>query len=137
MVIDFSPFYDFHTGLDRILDELGGPHAARRRAAYPPLNISEDDKALHVHVETPGVPMEDLEITLKDKSLSIKGERKAEGGAYFRQERPAGPFQRLVSLGGASIDTEAVTATLKDGVLHITLPKSDPDAGRKTISINS
>jgi HSP20 family protein len=135
MVIDFSPFYDFHRNLDRLLGEAWSPSIARRATpSYPLLNVSEDDDAVYVRAEVPGMDMNDLEITLVDSSLSIKGERTPEQGKYYRQERPSGVFQRLVSIN-TPVDRDAVAATLKDGVLTITLPKAEETKPRK-ISIN-
>ncbi len=135
MVIDFSTFYDFPRQFDRLIEEFTRPYAlSERRLAYPPLNITEDDRNLYVSAEIPGVSMEDLELTLTDKSLVIKGERKGEQGKYFRQERPVGAFQRVISLG-IPVNREAIKAKLVSGILEITLPKAE-EAQPKKISID-
>lgn len=131
MVTELSPFFNFGRDLDRMLDGFGLPLSySRRRTSYPPLNISEDDENLYIHCEVPGVRLEDMEITLVDSSLSIKGERKPGEGKYYRQERPAGIFQRVVNIN-SPVDRENVKATLKNGILEIVLPKSEETKPRK------
>jgi len=78
--------------------------------------------------------MEAVELTLTDKNLIIKGERPTEQGTYFRQERPAGFFQRVVGLN-VPVDRDKVRATLTDGVLTVVLPKAASSTPRK-ISID-
>lgn len=135
MVIDFNPFYDFPRRVDRLFEELWKPsYLSQRRVAYPLLNISEDDHAIRIRAEIPGLAMEDIELTLTNKSLILRGERKPEQGKYYRQERPTGAFQRVVTLN-VPIDRDAVTASLADGVLLITLPKAEEMKPRK-IAIN-
>ena len=134
MVIDFSSFYDMPRQFDRLLEEFSRPYAiSQRRIAYPPLNIRADEEHVYVSAEIPGVAMEDLELTLTDKSLVIKGERKGEQGKFYRQERPVGAFQRVVSLG-IPVDREGIKATLAEGILEVTLPKAE-EVKPKQISI--
>ncbi len=135
MVLDFNTLYSFPDRFDRLVEEFLKPqYAESRRLAYPPLNISEDEANIFVRGEIPGVDLSEMEITLTDKTLVIKGERKAEKGKYLRQERPAGAFQRVVSLNVA-VERDKVRATLADGVLTVVLPKSG-EALPKRISID-
>lgn len=124
MVIDYGSFYDVPRW-DKLFEDFFGPtNLSQRRMAYPPLNISETDELVHLLALIPGVNMEDIELTLTDKNLVIKGERKAPEGKYFRQERPAGAFQRVITLN-VPVERDQVRATLKDGILDIVLPKAD------------
>ena len=124
MVIDFSAFYEFPNLLDRLAGDAGRNLAATRgRAQFPPLNIGEDDAAIRVRALVPGADLEGLDITLTDKTLVLKGELPVVRGRYYRQERPTGPFQRVVTLN-VPIDRDRATATMKDGVLEIVLPKA-------------
>ena len=91
--------------------------------AYPPVNISEDKENILVTSEIPGMDTEDIELTLNEKSLTIKGTRKSEVGNYYRQERPTGNFQRILNLN-IPVQTDAVKASMKDGILRIILPKA-------------
>lgn len=135
MVIDTSPFYGSMDNFDRLFNELWGPlNISQRRVSYPPLNISEDQDAIYVRCEIPGVNMEDIDLTFTDSTLVIKGERKIEKGKYYRQERPTGNFQRVVNVN-SPIDVEKVKALARDGLLEIRLPKAEESKPRK-ISID-
>lgn len=136
MVIDLSPFYGATTPFDRLFESLWPSMAiSQRSVAYPPINIGEDDNNLYVRCEIPGMAIADLDLTLTDSSLVIKGERKSERGKYYRQERPTGVFQRLVNIQ-AAIARDRVTATMRDGLLEVVLPKSDESRPKK-ISIEA
>jgi len=135
MVLDFNSLYTFPGRFDRIFEDFFKPQMQEgRRLAHPPLNLSEDAENYYVRSEVPGLPMEALELTLSEKSLIIKGERPTEQGKYYRQERPAGFFQRVVALN-VPVDRDRVAATLVDGVLTVVLPKAAASAPRK-ISID-
>lgn len=136
MVIDFSPFYEFNRQLNRALDNYAAPLSfSQRRASYPPLNISEDEHNIYVECEIPGLGIEDVEITLVDSSLTIKGELKSGEGRFYRQERASGVFNRVVTIN-TNVDRDKVSAKLRDGVLEITLPKAE-EAKPRTISIQA
>lgn len=135
MVLDFNTLYTFPGRFERLFEEFFKPQFAEgRRMAYPPLNLSEDEAAYYVRSELPGLPLDALELTLTEKSLVIKGERPTEQGKYYRQERPAGFFQRVVALN-VPVDRDGVRASLTDGVLTVVLPKSEESKPRK-ISID-
>lgn len=124
MVIDFSTYYDLPRSMDSFFEELWKPSSlSQRRIAYPPVNISEDPENIIVMAEIPGMDTDDIELTLNEKSLTIKGAKKSEVGNYYRQERPTGNFQRIVNLN-IQVQADAVTASMKDGVLKIILPKA-------------
>jgi HSP20 family protein len=135
MVFDLDFNTLFPERMHRLFEEVFKPEFfAQRRLAYPPLNLSEDASTVFVRCEIPGVEMKDIELTLTDKSLIVKGERATEKGKYFRQERPAGLFQRIVSLN-VPVDRERVKATLVDGILTVVLPKAEECLPKK-ISID-
>lgn len=124
MVIDFSTYYDFPRGMDNLFDEMWRTSSLReRRISYPPVNISEAKDALIVSAELPGLDTEDVELTLNEKTLIIRGVKKNETGTYYRQERPTGSFQRIVNLN-ISVQADAVNASMKNGVLRVVLPKA-------------
>ncbi|MGE4505015.1 MAG: Hsp20/alpha crystallin family protein [Desulfovibrionaceae bacterium] len=135
MVLDFDTLYAFPSRMDRLFEEFLRPGLGSRKPfAYPPLNVSEDEENIYVRAEMPGVRLDDLELTLSEKSLVLKGERKSEEGRYFRQERPSGAFQRVVRLN-VPVDREKVAAALADGILTVTLPRAEEARPRK-ISID-
>ncbi len=103
----------------------------------PALDVHEDKDNLTVKAELPGMKKEDIEISLHDGSLSISGERKGESrhedAEICRSERFFGRFQRTVSLPTA-VDSNKVKAQYKDGVLTVTLPKTE-EAKPKQIDV--
>jgi HSP20 family protein len=112
---------------------MNGPRSLSR-AQYPLLNLWEDEDSLYVEAELPGFEMDDVEIYVTGANqLSLKGERKQpqlEGGAWHRQERGYGGFNRVVELP-TSVDGEKVSAEFKDGVLTISLAKREEVKPRK------
>ncbi len=104
----------------------------------PALDMHEDKDNIVVHAELPGMKKEDIDISLHNDCLSISGERKSEkehkDAEVYRSERFTGRFQRTVTLPVA-VDAEKVTAFYKDGVLTITLPKTE-EAKPKHIDVH-
>lgn len=123
MVIDFSDLYEMPREMDRILEMFRNPDIVQRRA-YPVINVSENDAGYIVDVCIPGVTAEDLDLTLTARSLVIKAERKSPEGRYFRQERLAGSFQRIVTLN-VPVARDQVTAKSMNGIVRVTLPKAE------------
>jgi HSP20 family protein len=105
----------------------------------PALDLHEDKDTLVVKVELPGMKKEDIEISLHDGCLSISGERKNEqkfeDAEVYRAERFVGRFQRTVTLP-APVAADKVKADYKDGVLTVTLPKTE-EARPKQISVQA
>lgn len=93
-----------------------------------PVDMRETDETLVLNVELPGLKPEDVEISIRNNTLTLQGELKSEderdrGDVHFK-ERRYGSFQRSIQLP-THIDTENVKAEFEDGVLHVTLPKSE------------
>lgn len=103
----------------------------------PALDVFQDKDNVYVKAELPGMKKEEIEISLHEGTLSIGGERKHEeekkSGDTFRSERYFGRFHRSVTLPTA-VDTTKVKATYKDGILSVTLPKSE-EAKPKQIQV--
>ena len=103
----------------------------------PSIDIYEDRDKVSVKAELPGMKKEDISITLDGNTLTISGERKAEEehkeGENYRAERYFGRFQRSIALPQA-VDQKKIQATYKDGVLTVTLAKSE-EAKSKRIEI--
>jgi HSP20 family protein len=104
----------------------------------PALDIHEDKDNFIVRAELPGMKREEIDVSLHDGALSISGERKLEQkfeeAEVYRTERFFGKFQRTVSLP-AAVAADKVKAQYKDGVLTITLPKTE-EAKPKQIDVN-
>ncbi len=136
MVLDFNTLYDIPRTIEKFFDEIWSPlEISQRRLAYPPMNIAEDDNNIYVVMELPGVDVKDIDLTVADKSLILKGERKVEDVEYIRQERPTGYFQRIINLN-VDVIRDNIKAKMKDGVLEIVLPKAE-EVKPKKIQIES
>ena len=94
----------------------------------PAVDIKEEDKQFVIRADIPGVDPKDIEITMEDGVLTIKGERTAEQEEkredYRRVERSRGTFYRRFSLPDTA-NAEKIEATGKDGVLKVVIPKHD------------
>jgi HSP20 family protein len=105
-----------------------------------PIDFSEDDESFTVRADLPGIDKADIDVSLTDRVLTLKGEKKAEKEEgdkkrYYRRESWAGRFERSVTLP-SSADASTVKADLKDGVLTVTMRKSE-EAKPRSIVINS
>src|SRR5260370_28488811 len=101
----------------------------------PALDLYQNSDNVIARVELPGMRKEDIEISLQDGMLTISGERKsAEGEKAERTERYVGKFRRSISLP-TQVDANKVTATYRDGILTVTLPKAE-EAKPKQIQVN-
>ncbi len=104
---------------------------ARRVANYfaPESDASATQDAYEINIELPGVSQEDIDISVHDHVLMVKGEKKYQheetGKTYFFSERAYGAFQRSFRLPPDSVG-DRIQATFKDGVLTILVPKSGP-----------
>lgn len=123
MVIDFGSFYGFPRLVNTLLAEIDSPSSVLRlKTHFPPLNISESEDAVFIKALIPGADINDVELTLSNSLLTIKGEIQTKQGKYHRQERPTGPFTRVVNVNVA-VEVDNVKAIMKDGVLTVILPK--------------
>ena len=99
----------------------------------PAVDIFEQEDAVVVKAELPGMNKDNISVELNDGVLRIAGEKKREEKIekkdYFRMERSVGSFERRISLP-SGIETEKTKASFKDGVLEIQIPKSE-DAKKK------
>jgi HSP20 family protein len=103
----------------------------------PALDLYQSNDNVVAVVELPGMRKEDIEISLHEGMLTISGERKHETGENEnaeRSERYVGKFRRSISLP-ARVDASNVSATYKDGILSVTLPKAE-EAKPKKIQVN-
>jgi HSP20 family protein len=105
--------------------------------AVPSMDLAETDTALEVKLDLPGVAVGDIDIQLHGRTLTISGERHQEqeekGKTYHRLERRAGSFSRCFTLP-YPVEEDEVAAAFHEGVLTITLPKTE-DAKTRKISI--
>ena len=117
---------------DRFAEPMWGPFEGMAGDWAPKLDVSETKDAFVVRAEMPGVDPKDLEIALTGDLLTLNGEKEKETlkneERYHRVERAYGAFLRSVRLPMA-VDGSMVTATFKNGVLVVTLPKTPASKG--------
>jgi len=103
---------------------------------FPKVDIIEQDNEIEVQAALPGIKKEDLNVSINNQTITISAsakEEKKEEGKYFRREITRGEFQRTFSLP-AEINSENAKAEFKDGILKISIPKTEISK-RKTIEI--
>lgn len=103
------------------------------RGVFPPLNVFRGPDGLIIRAEIPGVESGDVNVTADGRRLTIAGERKptrSDSGGYHRRERPYGKFSRTVTLP-EDIDGARTTASLRNGVLTLTIPQHEAAKPRR------
>src|SRR3954447_17045282 len=124
--------------LDSFFDQVFGDGGSVTRQAWSwaPVAMWEDEDHFFIEAEMPGLSDDDIEVTVHNEMLFIRGERKPEEGRkYLYNGRSYGRFERTITLPEA-VNTDDVQATLTNGVLRIALAKS-PEAKSKRIAIQS
>lgn len=108
------------------------------RMPTPRVDVIDRDEDILVRAEVPGVDKKDLDISMTDNTVTIKGstskEEKEEKGDYYRSEISRGAFSRTVALP-AYVDSDGAKASFKDGVLELILPKVEKSK-RRTIKVD-
>jgi HSP20 family protein len=139
----FSMLDELRRRMDRMwedwdADEPGFSAQLSSAQAWPRVNVFDNGSNLVLRADVPGVSEKDLQISINQGALSISGERKQdapEGYAVHRLERGALTFSRAFSLP-IPVDADKTTATIKDGVLTITLAKA-PEAQPRRIGVQT
>jgi HSP20 family protein len=119
--------------LNRMFSDL--PTRSRWGAApsYPAMNVWTDENSAVVTAELPGVNLDDIDITVEDDMLTLRGQRQPDdkdGATYHRQERRYGSFLRTFRLP-FRVDAGKVEATFSHGVLNLVLPRAEEDKPKK------
>jgi HSP20 family protein len=130
--MSFNPFGSLHREIDRLFEEFtrgpaqGGVPAVSH--LVPNIDIVETDKEIQISAEMPGLERKDVEISLEDNMLTVRGEKKVEDQQKDKNvrvsERTYGVFMRVLELP-PGIDPSQIQATMSNGVLKITIPKPD------------
>ncbi len=130
-----SLFDQFNREINRIVNgttALG--NTSQERDWMPAVDIREEDDRYILAADLPGVERKDVDVTLEDGVMTIRGERhveteeKREG--FHRRERVHGAFLRQFTLPD-TVNAEQISATVKDGVLEVVIPKQDKPEPRK------
>jgi HSP20 family protein len=129
-------FEDFYNMLDDFFSDnwLSGRNLSKDTFK---IDISEADDGYHIEAELPGVKKEEISLGIEDENLLISVNRAEEtndeGKNFIHRERRTSSMSRRIRLAGA--DPDSITAKLEDGVLNITIPKSEPVNTTRTIEI--
>jgi len=135
---DFGRAHTPHVQLRRELDRLFGELEGGGTPAMSTLGFDDDGTSFVLRADVPGLTEKDFEISVAGNTVTLKGERKVEvpeGHSVHRRERRAVRFAKSFELP-ARVDADKVTATLKHGVLTLTLPKV-AEAQPRQISVNA
>ena len=142
-----DPFLSLHREVNRLFDDvfrgfgsdLPTFDGASFTGGWPSVEISDDEKEIKVTAEVPGLEEKDIEVLLGDGVLTLRGEKRSETEDKDKQfsERFYGRFERRIPLG-CEVQEEKVNAQFRNGVLTVSLPKSEQDQSQvKRIAIKS
>lgn len=132
-LVSYDPidrFFDIREDFDHILKDFftGFTVPITSRGIYPLMDVKEDRDKYTVTLEAPGIEKEDMNLTMKKNEIIVEGEKKEEkkkeGESYLKVERCYGKFRRAIQLG-EEVDQSKISAEFKNGILKITLPKSE------------
>ena len=143
MVWELTPWRPFEFDrirkeMDRVWDSFLEGRPMRRAGEWlPSIDVSETKSDLVIKAELPGMDPKDIDISLSNGFLTIKGEKNQEKEEkdenYYLIERSYGSFMRSVRLP-REVQSDKITASFKNGVLRVTLPKSE-EAKKKEIKV--
>jgi len=137
---DHSPITSFRREMDRLFDDafrsFGSGSAVGQSFSWPSIELSEKDNQVKLVAEIPGLSEDDIELTVKDGILTMKGERRHEEeqkGGY--SERFYGRFERHIALPQGAEEDKA-SAEFHNGMLTVTIPYSGEGTLGHKIPIN-
>jgi len=124
MLVRWDPFEE----MNRLHDHFFSGKGLSKQAFQVAVDIREEADAFYVDAEVPGLSAEDIKVDVEKNVLTLSGERKVEKedteGTFRRVERQYGSFTRSFSLP-ETVDTENISADLRNGVLELRLPKKE------------
>ncbi len=133
----WHPFDDLRTEVDRLFEDFGRGNWMRPFRSMQPLfradwtapavDIAEKENAFEITAELPGLEAKNVEVTLRNGNIVIKGEKhddkEEKSKDYYLQERRYGSFERSFSMP-EGVDSGKIEASFKNGVLTVTRPKT-------------
>jgi len=139
-----SPLFDLHRQMNRLFDDLignDGPSMPSQGTAggtgWPQIEIEQQDDRVRVVAELPGVKEDDIDLRIEDGMLTLAGEKhseRKEDNGY--SERSYGRFERRISLP-SNVDEDKCSADFSNGVLTITLPRTEEKARGRRIPLGA
>jgi len=140
---EWSPISSLRREMDRLFDDMFRSPAFGSFGtgfggftSWPSLDVKDTDREVIVTAEVPGMNEKDVELLLDKGMLTIRGEKKGEKDERGYSERWYGRFERQIPLP-SSVDEEHARAEFRDGLLTVTLPKSEETESRRRIPINA
>jgi HSP20 family protein len=143
MLSRYNPWQEYNTlqrQINRLFDSALEPETVSERAftKVPAAELHETADAIHLKLEVPGIEAKDLDIQVTENAVAISGERKSEkkteDNGRTVTEFHYGKFQRVIPLS-ARVENTNVTAEYKDGILNLTLPKTQQEKN-KVVKVN-
>jgi len=136
-VVRWNPIRNFvsvQDELDRVFGRTWRTDENGARVWQAPVDVEEQPDRYTLHLELPGLKLEDIKITLEDNTLVIRGEKtrteEQKNATYHRLERVYGTFERTFSLTHA-VKSDKIEATYRDGVLEVSVPKAEEAKARE------
>ncbi|MBZ4644363.1 MAG: hypothetical protein PWQ25_1915 [Deferribacteres bacterium] len=139
-VSPFRDIFDLQDEVNRLFEDFFAP-AAQSRAfvSMPHVDISENNNQIKVKADLPGMTEKDIELTLENNILTIKGNREEEKETkeenYYSRERVYGSFMRQIQIP-KKVNPDSVKAKFKNGVLEVIMDKAEEEKS-KTIAIQA
>ncbi|MBD2773359.1 Hsp20/alpha crystallin family protein [Iningainema tapete] len=142
MLSRHNPWQEFNTlqrQINRLFEDNISPTSIESSVArVPAAEIKETENAIHLKIELPGMEAKDLDIQVTENAVAISGERKSENkteeNGVFKSEFHYGKFQRVIPLP-TRIQNTNVAAEYKNGILNLTLPKTEQEKN-KVVKVN-
>ena len=104
----------------------------------PPADVFDTPEAYLLEIELPGLARDSIDVQVKRRELTVRGERHPAGGrsaTFHRLERQYGPFARSFRFD-VDIDAEGVRAEIRDGLLNLIVPKVRPRGGQRVVKVS-
>lgn len=129
------PLVRFEREMENLMERLFGPEDGRWLVGFVPVaNLAETETGYEVTLELPGMKAEEFKVELKNGELWVSGEKRDEkeekGKTFHRVERSYGEFRRVIPIPG-KVDPEKIAAEYKEGVLRISIPKTEEEKPRR------
>ncbi|OUL24894.1 Hsp20/alpha crystallin family protein [Nostoc sp. 106C] len=143
MLVRYNPWQELNAiqrQINSLFEDTRVPSTAFEKGLVrvPAAELQETEDAIHLKLELPGIEAKDLDIQVTEKAVYVSGERKSENKTedkgVTKTEFHYGKFQRVIPLP-APIQNTNVTADYKDGILNLTLPKTE-QAKNKVVKVN-
>lgn len=131
----FDDLESMQDDMNRLFAARGQERPLRRsRPTYPLLNVWSSADGLVIDAELPGVDPKDVDVSVRGDELTLRGKvnvrESGKGETYHRRERPVGEFARMLQLPFRA-DSGGVKASYKNGVLRLTVPRSQEEKPKK------